>query len=102
MTKTKAEITKECNEKCKETADRMRNQKTVNNSVYETYNEALINYLPKWQRPYAHGECYLFLCKQLKNVLEDKLTDENLHTLQLSKDNFESYCETCLQEKIEC
>jgi len=67
---------------------------------YETYDEALINYLPVHQREYAKGPNYIFLLVQFKLFLEKLNFHENRQALKLAKENFDNYCETMIQEKI--
>lgn len=61
---------------------------------HKTYNEALMQFLPKEQRKYVKSDSYLFLCMMLKKFLEEKEIYNNRMALKVAKDNFEHFCET--------
>lgn len=84
------------NKEYQETVDRMSGSKS---DKHVTYQEALVDCLPKSQRKYAGGKSYDFLCLQLKMFLEGTYTREKIESLRNAKENFESYCET-MESKI--
>ena len=66
--------------------------KKQNDDRYETYQEALMEFISQEQRKHVESQSYMLLCHMLKEFLEKEFSRENQMSLMHAKDNFENYC----------
>lgn len=55
--------------------------------------KSLIPFLPEYQRPFAKGQSFDFLCQCVDKFLSE-YSEESKQTLVLAKENFEHYCQS--------
>lgn len=57
------------------------------------FTEFLVDFLPEYQRPFAKGESFRFLCECVEQFFST-YAEENKQVLALAMQNFDHYCKS--------